>query len=153
MSHILCVTNFTDETISFDATHLGPYGAAFQIGIEDRQVFTDLRLEVEIDGHIEYKPNGSYSYGRSDQEFVDYVYFDLLPDTAYSASVMVRDGSEVVTDVLNFTTPIPDQPYPSWTWVKPDWVPPVPYPSDIIEGVLMYDWDEEGQQWVAILAE
>jgi hypothetical protein len=153
MSHILCVTNFTDETISFDATHLGPYGAAFQIGIEDRQVFTDLRFEVEIDGHIEYKPNGSYSYGRSDQEFVDYVYFDLLPDTAYSASVMVCDGSEVVTDVLNFTTPIPDQPYPSWTWVKPDWVPPVPYPSDIIEGVLMYDWDEEGQQWIAILAE
>jgi hypothetical protein len=47
-----------------------------------------------------------------------------------------------VADV--FITP---QPFPSWTLdSNHDWQPPVPYPIDD----LMYNWDEEAQDWVAV---
>lgn len=39
------------------------------------------------------------------------------------------------------------QPYPSWSLdSNHDWQPPVPMPTD-----GMYYWDEEGQQWHAIV--
>jgi hypothetical protein len=47
-----------------------------------------------------------------------------------------------VADV--FITP---QPFPSWTLdSNHDWQAPVPHPTDD----LMYNWDEEAQDWVAV---
>jgi hypothetical protein len=144
MSHIFCLVNFTNSTITFDTNNLAHHGTAFQMGIEDRQSFVDLRFEITIGEETKYKPDGSYKYGQSDQEFVDYIYFDLLPNTEYTANFFVRDGQEEVTESLTFTTPKPPQPYPSWTWEDYDWNPPVPYPED---DTMLYIWDEEGQQW------
>jgi hypothetical protein len=42
---------------------------------------------------------------------------------------------------------IAPQPFPSWTLdSNHDWQAPVPYPTDD----LMYNWDEEAQDWVAV---
>jgi hypothetical protein len=42
---------------------------------------------------------------------------------------------------------IAPQPFPSWTLdSNHDWQAPVPYPTD----ELMYNWDEEAQDWVAV---
>jgi len=145
MSHIFCLVNFTNSTVSFDTEHLAHHGTAFQIGIEDRQSFVDLRFEITINEEMKHKPDGSYRYGKSDQEFVDYIYFDLLPNTEYTANFLIRDGEDQVIDSLTFTTPKPPQPYPSWTWENYDWIPPIAYPQD---DSIMYIWDEENQQWI-----
>jgi hypothetical protein len=60
-------------------------------------------------------------------------------------------GSIYYPDADAFSSP---PPYPSWVLdtTTYQWQPPVPFPPDYGDGVSIYGWDEEGQQWVEISA-
>lgn len=40
------------------------------------------------------------------------------------------------------------QPYPSWTPLEGNWIPPVAMPED----GKRYDWDEDAQEWISVEA-
>lgn len=40
----------------------------------------------------------------------------------------------------------PPQPFPSWTRVEGEWLPPVPMPDD----GERYSWNEDAQEWQAV---
>ena len=46
---------------------------------------------------------------------------------------------------------IPPKPYSSWTLVSKEWVAPVAEPSSFVDASgnnIMYDWNEDNQQWI-----
>lgn len=51
----------------------------------------------------------------------------------------------------NGTRFVHPSPFPSWSWNEEinDWIPPVPYPTDVLEGEF-YQWNEELLNWVKI---
>ena len=52
----------------------------------------------------------------------------------------------------SFYTPVPTQPYPSWTLneEKNMWEPPVQYPAYDPENPKAYSWNEDSLNWVEV---
>lgn len=63
---------------------------------------------------------------------------------------LINNSGKTITATDTFTAPLPPQPYPSWTWQNPRWVPPIPYPED---NENEYVWDEETLSWVKYINE
>jgi hypothetical protein len=70
----------------------------------------------------------------------------IEPNTTYSLQAWSENGGERIDNEFTVTTPIPPQPYPSWTWNGSEWVSPVPVPTDG-PADASYKWSEKQQKW------
>jgi hypothetical protein len=93
-----------------------------------------IKTSYNTRGGIHYEPNS----------------FNPSPDQAKSLRYNFAGiGSIYYPDADAFSIPAP---YPSWVLDTNTytWQAPVPYPADFGDGVSIYEWDEEGQQWVKV---
>jgi hypothetical protein len=68
----------------------------------------------------------------------------LEPDTDYELKLWA-DFQGIKTDnSVNFTTPRPQKPYPSYVWINNMWTAPTPFPTDNRQ----YLWDESTLSWI-----
>ena len=77
--------------------------------------------------------------------------YELTPGTDYIFKIWFEIGTEIREFDKTFTTPIPEQPYSSWTWSDCKWNPPVPRPTPRIHPEHNIEipvlWNETTQEW------
>jgi hypothetical protein len=103
----------------------------------------ELRLNNAILAYGVFPPIG-VKFISSDQQELWTERLTLTPGTTYELMVWAQNAGHRLEYTIPLDAPLPPQPYPSWTWDGTAWQPPTPYPQD--GGV--YDWDEDGQEWV-----
>jgi hypothetical protein len=129
-----------------------------EIGFRDNDGFPvnfinlSFGYEVIINGYI----INSETFPKDDVQFIstnqDYMYStiidDLVPDSTYKIKVWAINDNKNFEIVSNFTTTIPESPYPSWHWDHDthEWEPPTPMPPQKPGG--RWVWDENAQQWI-----
>jgi len=95
-------------------------------------------------------PKGDVVYVRSafDQDWIHgSAIKGLVIDDRYSLEVWSVNAGETFSTSVEFTSPRPPRPFPSWTW-GPGWTPPVPYPDPT--GEAFYEWNEATLSWVLV---
>ena len=65
----------------------------------------------------------------------------VTPEKNYHVSVFLQTDNETFTEELSFTGPIPERPYPSWTWTDGTWQAPSPIPPG------PHIWNETTKVW------
>lgn len=156
MSKILATDNIKTQNWSLEfSDDFSPYYADLQIGFtEDKPivVFKKLRFGFTLtDGNNEvideqsYPPQG-IKYTRTNQKYLVTHRLKLSPDTDYSLFLWAENADVLIEHTETFKTPIPEQPFESWTWDGEKWNPPISYPDD----GLWYEWDEENGNWVLV---
>jgi len=154
MSKIIATDHF--ETSNWEVTFedLASNYADLFIGFTDQAPvieFKDLKFKYELkhEGNIKQYgvfPPPNTRYIRTDQKYLVVERLNLKMETNYELYLWAENDKEVFEATVEFTTPRPAQPYPSWTWNNESqvWESPVLYPDD---GGL-YLWDEDTQEWV-----
>jgi hypothetical protein len=92
--------------------------------------------------------NESESIG---QEFCHNLYGGRWIQTSYNSKIRKYYASIGMTYREDLDVFVYPQPYPSWTFNDElkDWQPPVAHPQD----GLMYEWDEDIVNWIALTFE
>lgn len=150
MSIIKAVDDLVSRDWEFEEVDLHPTYADLQISFTKGTPiveFDNLSFGYELLLNDEIVSTGTYppaniKYVRSDQPYLISIRLTFIPDETYSLKVWAENGGEYFEDIHVFSSPIPSQPYPSWTWENKNWNPPVPYPED-----GFYSWNEDEQQW------
>lgn len=98
-------------------------------------------------------PLSGITYVSTDQQHleVDRV-FGFRPNMTYFITAWAENAGDYFEEQMSFFVPIPESPYPSWSWNDDlaKWEPPFQPPQD---GQL-YEWDETNQTWnVAVLGQ
>jgi hypothetical protein len=156
MNRIIATDNLKTKNWSLDISEIGPGKNFLFIKFTEEKpivTFKNLRFGYELkqDSIIQeynmYPPPG-IQYERSDQEYLVSIKLNLKAEETYSLFLWAENDGQKFEKEFEFTTPRPEQPYPSWTWNSENkvWNPPVPYPDD----GKFYQWDEETQNWVEI---
>ena len=154
MSKIIATDHFETQNWEVSFEDLAPTYADLFIGFTDDAPvveFKDLKFKYELkrDGNIKQYgvfPPANTRYVRSDQPYIVVERLNLKTETEYELYLWAENGGEAFETTVSFTTPRPEQPYPSWDWDGEKWNPPVPYPDDD----KYYTWDEETQSWVEV---
>jgi hypothetical protein len=152
MSKILATDHFETQNWEITFENLAPNYADLFIGFTDDAPvieFKDLKFKYELkqDGNIkeygEYPPP-NVKYVRSDQKYLVVKRLKLTPETEYELYLWAKNDKDVFETTVEFITPRPKQPYPSWVWDGEKWNAPIPEPEDD----MLYDWDEKNQKWI-----
>lgn len=142
------------RTLSIDTSNVNPWGADLRAIILRYGQRVPLRgvqmnLTVSADGEevfsLSLPPEGAL-YHQTDQDVIatDRVLWSPDQTVVASAWLLTTTGDELTAEAT-FTSPRPEQPYPSWTWEGGEWAAPEPYPDDGEE----YVWDETSNTWIA----
>lgn len=104
----------------------------------------DLVLNGDIIQSV-IEPPEATTYISSDQSYLKSIPINVIYNREYNINLWVENGGKRYERSYNFTTPKPEQPYPSWTWIEEGetWQSPIPRPDD---GNLLV-WSEELQEW------
>jgi hypothetical protein len=154
MSKITAIDDLKTKNWKVTFDQLSPYYADLQIGFtEDKPIveFTDLKFGFTLSSDNETIDSKDYPpknvrYIRSDQKYLITHRLKFTPDTEYQLFLWAENAKTYIEHTETFTTPIPTQPYPSWTWDGENWNAPVEYPDDGGN----YEWSEDEQTWVEI---
>lgn len=155
MSKIIATDHFETQTWEVIFEDLDSNYADLFIGFTDDAPiieFKDLKFKYELrkNGEIkqceEYPPPNT-EYVRTDQPYIVAESLYLQSETEYELYLWAENGGQEFEHTVSFTTPRPEQPYPSWEWDGEQWQPPVAYPNDDEQ---LYNWDEVHQNWIAI---
>lgn len=68
----------------------------------------------------------------------------------YNLSIFCKNDGYRTDTTIEFTSPVPDSPYPSWIWDSESdgWHPPIPSPYDLNDGrEAWWEWNEDEQSW------
>lgn len=89
------------------------------------------------------------TYICSDQEYLKSIPIGVTYNQTYTLLLWAENAGVRYEFDYTFTTPKPNQPYPSWTWVDQtqSWEPPVPRPIGPDVNVNMV-WSEQLQTWL-----
>lgn len=159
MSKIIATDHF--ETSNWEVTFedLAPNYADLFIGFTDDAPvveFDNLKFKYELRQGENVKQYGLYPppntrYIRTDQEYVVVERLSFRPDQEYELYLWAENAGKSFEKTVSFTTPKPEQPYPSWVWENDTWNSPVPYPNNEENEEKFYDWDEENQEWKEVI--
>lgn len=152
MSKLIAIDNFKTGNWSLTVKDLASHYADLFIGFTNEAPvveFTNLKFGFELrqDDNIKQYgvfPPAGVKYIRTDQDYVEVVRLKFKPDQTYTLWLWCENNAQRFEHEFQLETPVPDQPYDSWTWDGEQWNSPVPYP----EGTGVYWWDEESGQWV-----
>jgi hypothetical protein len=152
MSKIIAIDNIKTENWKVTLDDLSPYYADLQIGFTEQKPiveFTNLRFGFSLSSDNEVLDNKEYPpanvrYVRTDQKYLITHRLKFKPETEYQLFLWAENSNIRIEHTETFTTPIPKQPYDSWTWNGEKWNAPVPYPDDAGD----YEWNEDDQTWV-----
>ena len=113
--------------------------------------FDNLRFGIEVrteDNLIKKTafPGINVSLKSSDQEFLQSLRIKWNPNTEYTFNVWASNQGTIKEKQFKITSPIPVQPFSSWTWNGNEWKAPVDKPNDGEE----YEWNNESQEWEII---
>lgn len=103
-------------------------------------------LDNEIPVGGEEFPRAGFEYLATDQLFLEVSrVFGFRPNRSYQIDLWAENNGESFSESIIFNIPIPEQPYPSWTWDDDtaEWIAPFPPPDD----GNMYKWNESSQSW------
>jgi hypothetical protein len=112
--------------------------------------FKDLHFgyELLLNGQLLQTDNYPKDFNKfisSDQAILISVTLpQLVAELEYVLKIWATNDAITSDTVYNFMVPIPQQPYPSWTWNGLVWVAPTPAPAG------MYNWNESTQEWAEI---
>jgi hypothetical protein len=131
---------------------LDPFWARLNIGYNDQSDTADLaglKFGFELHQGDNLVASGAYPpvgvrYVKSDQPYLVAEHLELKPEQTYHLRLWLENVGQKPKGEMTFTTPRPDQPYPSWVWSNGKWTAPTPMPED---GAL-YTWDESALLWV-----
>ena len=154
MSKIIATDDFRTQNWQVDFEDLASNYADLFIGFTDDAPvikFKDLKFKYELKQDDNIKQYGVFpppgvKYVRTDQPYIIVERLKLDMETEYELYLWAENGGVSFEKTVTFTTPRPEQPYPSWVWDGEKWNPSVPYPDDGQE----YAWDENAQQWEPI---
>ena len=154
MSKIIATDHFETQNWEVTFEDLVPNYADLFIGFTDGAPvveFKDLKFKYELKQDSNIKKYGVFpppgvKYVRTDQPYIVVERLNLVLETDYELYLWAENGGESFEITVSFTTPRPEQPYPSWTWDGKKWNPPVPYPDDN----KFYTWDEDALDWVEV---
>ena len=157
MSKIIATDHFEIQNWEVTFEDLAPTYADLFIGFTDDAPvveFKDLKFtyDPKQDGNIkqyEMSPPPGVKYVRTDQPYIVVERLKLDMETEYELYLWAENGGKSFETTVNFITPRPAQPYPSWTWDGEKWNAPVPYPDD----GKFYEWDEDALDWVKAVEE
>lgn len=130
---------------------------AFRKDGDKKVVFDNLKFgfSVSIDGTIlgsANYPNSGIEYVATDQDYLEvYRMFGFRPNRTYTVEAWAENALSSFSETLSITIPIPNQPYPSWSWNDSiaQWEPPFQPPDD----GNMYSWNEATQSWDLVVIE
>jgi hypothetical protein len=113
--------------------------------------FVDLKFKYIIKHNSEIKQSGEFPIGdiqyiRSEGEYLETLFIPLVMETEYELYLWSENNGQICEKTISFTTPKPEQPFPSWSWDGESWIAPIPMPGDN----RPYDWDEENKKWYFI---
>lgn len=97
-------------------------------------------------------PRDNHYYISSDQEYLHSEGLNVETDKVYDLLIWVENAGLFHKVNYQFTGPIPEQPYPSWTWDETNktWIPPVAEPQLDLENPVAHRWSESSQSWVEV---
>lgn len=154
MSRIIATFDFYTGTWSFDAQDIASTFVELFIGFRENHstlecCFDDLNfgfrlVESEVTIAENAWPPAGVSYVVSDQEYLANYMLRTRAEKEYRLELWKTCAHGPAAANFVFTTPRPNQPYPSWTWAEDAWHCPVPYPSDGKD----HAWDESTLSWV-----
>lgn len=151
MSKIIACDNVNTNTWNVSLEDIAPNYADLQIGCSDGSKCTEysnLRFGFELrkDGEVVQEkswPPKNVRYIRSDQSCLVTHRIKYDSDTTYEFFLWAENANQRAEHTFEFVTPMPPQPYPSWTWDGSDWIAPVAHPDN----GKFYVWNEEQQNW------
>lgn len=151
MSEIRALDNLVDNIWDIIEVDTAPHYADLRIGFTKNEPvvnFDNLKFGFELgqDNNIldskQWPPHG-VRYRRTDQVFIVNHRLKFQPDQTYQLHVWAENAGVYVERTHEFTTPIPSQPYSSWTWNGSTWNAPTDYPNDGND----YEWNEQTLSW------
>jgi hypothetical protein len=74
----------------------------------------------------------------------------VQPDIEYTLDVWAEDAGTRTGSSFTFSTPVPTQPFPSWTWNGTEWTAPIATPTDGPADAA-YKWSEKQQKWFLLV--
>lgn len=75
---------------------------------------------------------------------------NIIRGTTYTLNVWAENFGDRVSQTFEIITPIPSQPFESWTLHNNVWVPPIPIPTDGPPDAL-YKWSEKQKKWFLLV--
>lgn len=115
--------------VFFDKTKFG-----YSLNLNDEEIYSET---LPPEGH---------EYVSTDQDFIDFSAIEnLIPAKEYVVKVWIEHAGDKWENSYTVSLPMPQQPFPSWTYNEEfgRWVAPIPRP----EGTKVYLWNEELQEW------
>jgi hypothetical protein len=151
MSKIIATDNFETSNWGVKFENLASNYADLFIGFTDNAPiieFDNLKFKFELSQGNDIVlsktyPPSNIKYIRSDQEYLVVQRLNLKVESEYKLYLWAENGGNSFETTINFTTPRPNQPYPSWIWDGSTWLPPIPYPNENEN----YYWDEDLNNW------
>jgi hypothetical protein len=70
--------------------------------------------------------------------------------TEYTLDVWAENEGVRTDSIFTFSTPVPDQPFPSWTWNGTEWTAPIAIPTNG-PADASYKWSEKQQKWFLLV--
>lgn len=156
MSSIVCTNDLRKNEWDVVVSSLDPSYAEVFFAFDDGNectVFKDLSFgytlfENGVEIYSGDYPDKNQKYISSDQQYLENVVLNFQPETSYKLHIWSINDKIYREVSYLFSTGIPKQPFPSWTWSSEEkrWISPVPPPIDI--DYVFYDWDEDKQEWI-----
>jgi hypothetical protein len=151
MSRLIAKDDFNTQNWLVTEEELSSYYADLCIGFTDQEPiinFINLKFGFTLSLNNEVIETQSYPpenvrYLQTDQEFLVIHRLSFSPKETYSLFMWAENDGKRYEYTYDFTTPLPPQPYSSWTWNGEIWEAPVPYPND----GEYYEWNEDTQEW------
>jgi hypothetical protein len=157
MSSVLIQFDLSERTVSYDYRHNDDYrheddywcevfvgfklddGAVLLSGCSLQVQCKDLDLRWPADNEVAVS---------TDQPYVVSGVVFAPPGDSLTVTSSCSDSNGYITDVYVVERDIPPSPFPSWEWSQElyRWIAPVPIS---VEEGYWYEWDEQGQSWVA----
>lgn len=119
-----------------------------ETAINNLRVGYRLTKNDEIASQGFYPPAGAISAAKTTPLINERIL--IVPNSDYTLIVWAENFGEKIDATFNFVTPMPAQPFPSWTWNNNQWNPPVPMPTDGPEDAA-YKWSEKQQKWFLLV--
>lgn len=153
MSTIQITFNLTKKTCKIDKRlESGDTSLIVQVNVEDANTAEVNHLSL---GYAFSDNNGMISsrkfpeVGRIDAISTNNIIVETIivePNKTYKLYAWYENAGIRTEKDIDIKTPIPLQPYQSWTWNGTAWIPPVPMPTNGPKDAS-YKWSEKQQKW------